>query len=136
MLFIVSLKLEKSNIFRGCYMEDMHFDSGLAFRLNEEEEAVNSKKSDSLILSSDPRSFSFGNLTSTLPVTDIRWGMVRLLLEVITQTELILSCRKKPLPPLTFPGPFSTSFLPCRASCIPLCHASYILPLWSCHDIL
>lgn len=28
-------------------MEDMHFNSGLAFSLNEKEEAVNSKKSDS-----------------------------------------------------------------------------------------
>lgn len=49
-------------------MEDMDLNSGLDFSFSEKEERVNFRNSDSLILFSDPKRFSYGYLTSTMPV--------------------------------------------------------------------
>ena len=56
-------------------MEDMDLDFGLTFSLKGKEESFNYKNLDSLILFSDPSSFSYGDLTSTLSITSwwLRW---------------------------------------------------------------
>lgn len=49
-------------------MEDTDLNSGLDLSFSEKEERVNFKNSDSLILFSDPKRLSYGDLTSTIPV--------------------------------------------------------------------
>lgn len=111
-------------------MEDMDFDSGLAFSLNEKE-TVNFKNSDSLILLPDRRSFSFGDLTSTLPVTEVSRRGVMGWLGCRSPSGGHISDRIIPtFTPHSF-WPPSTPLLLCRVSCIPLFHAASMLPHWS-----
>ena len=69
-------------------MKDMDLDFGLTFSLKGKEESFNYKNLDSLILFSDPSSFSYGDLTSALSITSMVAQVVKNLPAVqVTQVQ-------------------------------------------------